>query len=164
MKEGIGEIGGIGGVKLILSQEKLPSNSPALLGLTKYFWSLLKLVCALFYQIVIFHQRIALQNLWKVFLISSKNLFSFWRYLFFYIFLFPSFLPVSYCFRDWSKINIKVYDIINCLDKNLITHFVCYLGKEKREKRYNIETLSIERVLNKEHFYGNIMQNMWTKS
>ena len=29
-----------------------------------------------------------------------------------------------------------------------------HLGKEKR---YDIETLSIDRVLNKGHFYGNIM-------
>ena len=38
------------------------------------------------------------------------------------IFVFPSsplFLPVSHCFRAWSKINLKVYDIINCLNKNL---------------------------------------------
>ena len=41
------------------------------------------------------------------------------------------------------------YDIINCLNKNLITHFVCHLGKEKR---YHTETLSIDRVLHKEHF------------
>ena len=32
-----------------------------------------------------------------------------------------------------------------------MTHFVWYL---KKEKRYDIETLSIDRVLNKEHFYG----------
>ena len=38
---------------------------------------------------------------------------------------------------------------------NLITHFVWYLEKEKR---YDIETLSIDRVLNKENFYGKIMQ------
>ena len=48
----------------------------------------------------------------------------------------------------------KVYDVINCLNKNLITHFVWYLEKEKR---YEIETLSIYRVLNKEYFYGKIM-------
>ena len=80
------------------------------------------------------------------------------------IFLFlssPLFLPVSHCFRGWSKINLKVYDIINCLNKKLITYFVWYLGKEKR---YDTETLSINRVLNKEHFYGKIMHKMCTKS
>ena len=35
-----------------------------------------------------------------------------------------------------AKINIKIYDIINCLIKKLITHFVSYLEKEKR---YDIE-------------------------
>ena len=55
----------------------------------------------------------------------------------------------------------KVYDVINCLNKNLIIHFAWCLGKEKR---YDIETLSIDRVLNKEHFYGKTMPKMWTKS
>ena len=73
----------------------------------------------------------------------------------------PLFLPVSHCFRGWSKINLKVYVIINCLNKNLITHFVWYLGKEKR---YDIEILSIDTILNEEHFYGKIMQKMFTKS
>ena len=73
----------------------------------------------------------------------------------------PLFLPVSHCFRGWSKKNLKVYDVINCLNKNLITHFVWYLEKEIR---CDIETLSIDRELNKEHFYGKIMQKMCTKS
>ena len=33
------------------------------------------------------------------------------------------FLPVSHCFRGCLKINIKAYDVIDCLNKNLI-HFV----------------------------------------
>ena len=37
------------------------------------------------------------------------------------------------------------------------THFVHYLEKEKR---YDTETLSIEGVSNKEHFYGKIMQKI----
>ena len=52
----------------------------------------------------------------------------------FQIFVFPSsplFLPVSHCFRAWSKINLKVYDVINCLNKNLITHFVQDLWRWK---------------------------------
>ena len=39
-----------------------------------------------------------------------------------------------------------------------MVHFVSYLEKEKR---YDIETLSTDRVLNEEHFYGKIMQKMW---
>ena len=50
---------------------------------------------------------------------------------------------------------------MNCRNKNLITHFASYLEKEIR---CNIETLSIDRELNKELFYGNIMQKMYTKT
>ena len=64
-------------------------------------------------------------------------------------------------FRGCSKVNLKIYDVISCLNKNLITHFVWYLQKQKR---YDIETLSIDRVLNKEHFYGKVMQKICTKS
>ena len=80
------------------------------------------------------------------------------------IFVFPSsplFHPVNHCFRVCSKINLNVYDVISSLNKNLITHFVWYLEKQNR---YGIETLSIDRVLNKEQFYENIMQKMCTKS
>ena len=98
---------------------------------TPIFAFYLKLVSAIFYQIFIFHQMIALQKLWKMFFISSKKLFLFSRYSNFYIFIFPYFSPVSHCFRGWSKKNLKVYDVINCLNKNLITHFIWYLEKEK---------------------------------
>ena len=53
----------------------------------------LKLASAIFYQIVIFQQMIALQKLWKMFFISSKKLFSFSRYSNFCIFVSPSFFP-----------------------------------------------------------------------
>ena len=81
--------------------------------------------------------------------ISSKILFSFSRYSNFCIFIFPSFSSCQPFFRPWSKIKLKVYDVINCLSKNLITHFVRYLDKKKR---YDFEILSIDRVLNNEHF------------
>ena len=71
------------------------------------------------------------------------------------IFVFPSstlFLPVSHCFRSWSKVNLEIYDVINCLRKNVITYFVWYLLEKK--KRYDTETLSIVTALNKEHFYA----------
>ena len=76
------------------------------------------------------------------------------------MFVFPSsllFLPVRHCLGGWSKINLKFYDVINCLNKNLTAPFAWYLGKVKR---YEIETLSFDRVLNKEHFYGKIMQKI----
>ena len=50
---------------------------------------------------------------------------------------------------------------MNCLNKNLIIHFVSYLEKEKSD---DMETLSIDSVLNKQHFYGKIMQEIWTKT
>ena len=86
--------------------------------------------------------------------ISSKKLFWFSRYSNFCIsshLSSPLFLPVSHCFRGWSKINLKVCEAINCLNQNLITHFVWY----------GIETLSIDRVLNKEHVYWKIMQKIF---
>ena len=45
--------------------------------------------------------------------------------------------------------NLKFYDVIKCLNKNLITDFVWYFEKEKR---YGIETLSLDTVLNKKPF------------
>ena len=79
----------------------------------------LKLVSAIFCQFSISHQIIALKNYEKCFLFHLKSSF---RSRDIQIFVFPSsplFLPVSHCFRDWSKINLKVYDVINCLNKNL---------------------------------------------
>ena len=89
-----------------------------------------------------------------MFLISSKK---FLRYSNFYIFIFPSYLSCQHWFRGWSKKNLKVYHVINCLKKNSIDFFVWYLEKDVR---CDIETLSIDRVLNKKHSYGKIMQTM----
>ena len=83
----------------------------------------LKVVSAIFYQVLVFHRMIALQKLSKMFFLSSKKFFSFLRYLSFCILVFLSFFPVSHCFRGWSKKNLKIYDVINCLNKNLMTHF-----------------------------------------
>ena len=121
-------------------------------------WVSLKLVSAIFYQIFIFHQMMALQKLWRMFFIWSKKLFSFLRYLNFWTLVFPSFFPISHYFRGWSKKSLKIYDAINYLNKNLITHFVWYLEKEIR---CDIETLSIVRELNKKH-NGKIIQKMCT--
>ena len=96
-----------------------------------------------------------------MFFISSKKLCLFSRYSNFFIFVFPSFFPCQPLLRGWLKKNLKVYDVINCLNKNLIKHYDWFLEKEIR---FDIETLSIDRVLNTEHFYGKIMQKMCTKS
>ena len=81
--------------------------------------NILKFASAIFYQIFISHQMIALQNLWKMFFNSSKKLFSLLKYSDCCISVFSSFSPVRHYFRGWSKINLEVYDIINCLNKNL---------------------------------------------
>ena len=120
----------------------------------------LKLVSAILYQIFISHQMIALQKLKNIFLFHLKNSFRSRDIQIFVFLSSPLFLPVCHCFRGWSKINLKVYDVTNCLNKNLITHFVWYLEKEKR---YDNETLSTDRVLNKENFYWKIMQIMRTR-
>ena len=44
-------------------------------------WLCLKLLSAIFQQIFIYHQMIALRKLWKMFFISSKKLFLVLRYL-----------------------------------------------------------------------------------
>ena len=74
---------------------------------------------------------------------------------------FPLFFAVSHCLSGQSKKNLKVYDVINCLSKKLITHFVLYLEKELR---CDTETLSTDTELSKEHFYGKTVQKMYNKS
>ena len=120
----------------------------------------LKLVSTTFYQIFIFHQMMALQKLWKMLFVSSKKLFSSFGYSSFCIFVLPSFFLCQPCLRGWSKKNLKINDVMNCLYKNL-TYFLWYLMKQVR---CDIETLSIDRELNKELFNGEIMQEMCTKS
>ena len=86
----------------------------------------LKLVSAISYQIFLCHQM-ALEKLWKMFLFHLKSSFCSRDIQ---IFVFSSsclFLTFIHCFRGWSKKNLKDYDVINCLSKNVITHFVWYL-------------------------------------
>ena len=121
----------------------------------------LKLVSAIFIKFLFLRQMIVLQKLRKMLLISSKKLFSFSRYSNFCISVLSFFPPVGHCFRGWLKINLKVYDIVNCLNKNSITHFVWCLEKEKR---HDIETLSIDGLSDKERFYRKITQKICSKS
>ena len=123
--------------------------------------SKLNRVSAIFYQICISHQMKLFKNYEKCFLFHLKSSFRSRDIQIFVFLSFPLFPPVSHCFRGWWNINLKVYDVINCLNKDLITHFVLYLEKEKS---YDIQLFSIDSVLNKEHFYGKVMQKMCTKS
>ena len=122
--------------------------------------SLFKVCVRYFHQIFIFHQMIVLQKLWKMLFISSKMLFSFSRYSIFCIFVLPYFSTCR-CFREWSKINLEIHDVINSLKKSSITNFIWYLEKEKR---YDHEILSINGVSDKERSYRKIMQKMYSKS
>ena len=71
----------------------------------------LKFVSAIFIKFLFFHQMIALQNLWKMFFISSKKLFSFSRYSTFCI---VPFLSTFSRFQRTSGSGI-VYDVMNWL-------------------------------------------------
>ena len=52
--------------------------------------------------------------------------------------------------------NLKVYNVINCLNKNLITHLVCILRKKR-----GLTLKLIDRVLNKEYFlWKNHVENV----
>ena len=125
-------------------------------------WTILKACVCYFWSNFYFQPNDSpSKTMKKCFLFHLKSSFSS-RYIQFFVFSpFLLFSTVSHCLRVWSRKYLKVYDIINCLSKNLITHFVWYLEKEIR---CDIETLSIDRELNKEHFYGKIMQKMCTKS
>ena len=91
---------------------------------------------------------------------TMKNVFYFsFKFLYFCLPLFFSLSAIA-SGVDPRKI-LKIYDAINCLNKNLIIHFVWYIEKEVS---CDIGTLSIDSQLNKEHFYEKIMQKMYTKS
>ena len=99
----------------------------SLSNLEKSSWCLFIACVRNFYQIFISHQVIALNNYEKCFLFHWK---SFFVLEIIQNFVFSSsllFLPVSHCFRGWWKINLKVSDAINCLNKNLITYKLCPL-------------------------------------
>ena len=114
----------------------------------------LKLVSAILYQTFIFYQMIALQ---KLFLFHPKSPFGFWDIQIFVFWPSLIFFLVSLCFRSRSKKNLKVYVVINCPNKNLITHFVWYLEKKIM---CDIQTLSIDREIR--NIFMNKSYRTWT--
>ena len=97
----------------------------------------LKFVSTIFH---FFLQMIVLQWLWKI-LISSKKLFLFSRYSNFVYSSSPLFSLQAIALEDnWRKI-LKVYDVINCLDKNVITHFVFDILRRKKVMTSNLVSL-----------------------
>ena len=120
----------------------------------------LKACVCYFHQMFIFSPNDSPSKNEKCFLFHLESyLFSRYSKKIFLSFLL--FLPVGHCFGGWLKRNLNIHHVINCLNKNSITHFVWYLEKEKR---YDIETLSIDGVSDKEHFYRKIMQKICSKS
>ena len=95
---------------------------------------MLRKVCVRYF--LFFHQMRALQKLREMISIPSKKFISFLRYLNFCIPVLPSF----------SLRRLLLYDVINCLNKNSITHFVSY---HEKEKRYDIEILSRNILMDK---------------
>ena len=101
------------------------------------------LVCVrYFHQFFIFSPNDSAWKTEKCFLFHQKSFFLSRDVQIFIFLSFPPFLPVDHCFRGWSKVNLKVNYVINCLNLNSITHFVWYLGKERR---YDIGTLSMQK-------------------
>ena len=89
-------------------------------------------MCPLFFKNFLFFTKWQpFKNYERSFLFHLKSYFRYWDIQIFVFPPSPLFLPVSHCLRTWSKINHKVYDVINCLNKNLITHFVGYLKMKK---------------------------------
>ena len=72
-------------------------------------WSL----CPLFFIKFLFFTKWQLfQNYEKCFLFHLKSSFPSRDIQIFVFLFFTLFLPVSHCFRGWSKINLKIYDVI----------------------------------------------------
>ena len=115
-----------------------------------------------FHQIFIFSPNDSPSATEKCFLFHLKRSFRSRDIQIFVFLSFPLFRRVGHCFRGWSKIiNLKIHDVINCLNKNSLTHFVSYL---KKKKRYAIEILFIDRALDKKHLHRKIMQKICNKS
>ena len=71
------------------------------------------------------------KNYVRCFLFHLKSSFCSWDIQFFVFPSYPLFRPVRHCFRALSKINLKVYNVMNCLNKNLITFcLISWQGKK----------------------------------
>ena len=121
--------------------------------------STLKLVSTIIYQIFIFTEWCSRHE--KCFLSLLKSSFHSWDIQIFHFLSSPPFLLVTLCFSGWSKINMKVYDIFNCYNKNLITRFIWY---SEKKKMYHIEIFSSDRILNKEHLWKSHRENVAPKA
>ena len=134
------------------------------------FWIYVNLVCARWLHFFTKKQLLndydyeyeydyskALKRIWFLLHLKSSCL----SRVIFCFFWVPSYFTFGHWFRGWEKIKTKVFNVISYLNNNSITYFVWYLVKDKR---YDIKTLSVERVSNNTIFSGKIMQNVCTKS
>ena len=113
---------------------------------------ILKLVPAIFLTHFRFSLNDSPSKTMKNVFFHLKSSFRSWDIQIFVYSSSPLLLPVSHYFRAWLKKNLKVCDVITCLNKDLIKHFVWYLEKEIR---CDFKTLSIDRVLNTKNFMWN---------
>ena len=98
----------------------------------------LKFVFAIFHFFIksfFFFFFLPLNNYEKCFSFHLKSSFRSWNIQI--CVLSSLFFTVSHWLRGWSKKNLKVYDVSNCLNENLITHFVWYLEMEKKIWHWN---------------------------
>ena len=95
------------------------SFSSSSINTKKKFWD----VPHLLHMCVIFSP-----NLWP--LNNYKMFFLLFKMPFVCISVFSAICPVDNWFRGLFKINLKVYDVINCLNKNLITF--CWVSWEEK--------------------------------
>ena len=95
-----------------------------------------------------FYQMKTLKNYKEFFLFLLKVL-TLLRYSRFCISFFCFFPSVRHSSRRWLKLNLKFYGIINWLNNNLKTHFVCFFQKKGRS---DITSWSVDRVLNMKNF------------
>ena len=102
---------------------------------------------AIFYQFFIFPPNDSPSKTMKCFLFHLRSSFHSWDIQ---IFVFLTSLS-AIALKGDSRKTLKVYDLIICLNKNLVTCFVWHLEKEIR---CDIETLVTYIVLNTEDFYG----------
>ena len=74
----------------------------------------------------------------------------------------PLFFPVSHCARGWFKKNLKVHDVMNCLNKNLITHYAWYSNNSNSQDwRYIPSDLNVADDCTRDIKFNDLSNNHW---
>ena len=127
-----------GGMNKILARGETPifsycgDGGVPPVGKTLIFRLLLFKVCVCYFLsfFLFFIKWWPFKNYEKCFLVNLKSSFSSRDIQIFVFSSSPLFFVVNHCFRGWFQENRKVYDVIICLNKNLIASFLWYLEKE----------------------------------